>query len=759
MSTETCDLLIAGCGPASLATLVYMEQIGCLQQILKHTSEGSQYSVVLVDPAKKQNFGVGALGQYISASNTSGCMFALNVFRPRDVNSPLKPEPTHDPVEIIDQSTPTLSSGLQNPTQQPISTTGSAPPTLPPPSVVPPKPKLLPSTLFEPLRNTAEAQSLLKVGAGFTRLCNVAPFFRVVMQTILNKRFEVSNSKGLVMAETYVEQIVVRNDGKYDVHVRTESEEDEEIGTLRVFTAKKVLLAMGGKPKDAFQWMKKYVEEGDKKSKKRQNRLLISADEFLKSNGFVKVFKHLRSHCGGQSVKKRMSGSKVKVIVIGGAHSALSVIHTLLNGADGEIDSDGMPVRKKILKKNTNKGVKEAKKESINAAAAANNNDNNEKIENNKVKKQKKLPKNKKKLPIKNLAKKNDTIDRNNEKNPEEKNAPPNLPKPGLAMYSFLKDEILMLHRSEVRMFWGNKNEAKKAGIIIDEKRVSQDEKGSINVYTGLRGRSKALWRTIKKKTEKRVKAIMYTENKMIENKVYHSEPDVIIYATGYGCRVPLILDENGAPLNMCTDGKGALNTTNKCQIYLIDRNKRKKLCSNIVATGLGSSLKTSHPDIGGEKLLKNVRADGVNIYMNQQARMICHGLYGKENLLMWMNNVQHYRREEKSKKPIDMNSISKEINIGVDTNKLKENPTTEVVPKLTVKAVDNMMLEIKNREEWKHPSYDSSDTVSPSEISANSDCSSDIDQGFISSSHRNLFQAMRSPPSVKADVFRFTKK
>ena len=125
----------------------------------------------------------------------------------------------------------------------------------------------------------------------------------------------------------------------------------------------------------------------------------------------------------------------------------------------------------------------------------------------------------------------------------------------------------------------------------------------------------------------------------------------------------------------------------------------------------------------------------------------------------MWMNNVQHYRREEKSKKPIDMNSISKEINIGVDTNKLKENPTTEVVPKLTVKAVDNMMLEIKNREEWKHPSYDSSDTVSPSEISANSDCSSDIDQGFISSSHRNLFQAMRSPPSVKADVFRFTKK
>ena len=143
---------------------------------------------------------------------------------------------------------------------------------------------------------------------------------------------------------------------------------------------------------------------------------------------------------------------------------------------------------------------------------------------------------------------------------------------------------------------------------------MSQDEKGSINVYTGLRGRSKSLWRNIKKGSEKRVKTIMYPENNMIQNKVFHAQPLVVIHAIGYGCNVPMFLDENtNLPLEIDSDGSGTLNTTNKCQIYVksfsndIKKPTIKKVLKNVVATGLGASLRTSHPDIGGEKLLKNV--------------------------------------------------------------------------------------------------------------------------------------------------------
>ena len=284
MKRAHCDVFLAGCGPASLATLIWLEQTGALEPILRGHS-AQQYSMVLADPAKRGLLGSGALGQYVSASNTSACMFALNVFRPRDVDAPLKPEPTHDPVEEPINSSISSSTSPRPPSTTP--TTTALPPTTPlvgtistpltptAPTIAPLKPKLLSSPLFEPLRNTQEAQKLIKKGVGFTRLCHVAPFFHRVMQTIIQQRFEAVGSKGLVLSETYVDQVVVRKDGKYDIHVRTLGMHGGP-GAERIITTNKLILAMGGKARSAPSWMKKYVDQAEERntgsSKKKRKR-------------------------------------------------------------------------------------------------------------------------------------------------------------------------------------------------------------------------------------------------------------------------------------------------------------------------------------------------------------------------------------------------------------------------------------------------------------------------------------------------------
>ena len=230
-----------------------------------------------------------------------------------------------------------------------------------------------------------------------------------------------------------------------------------------------------------------------------------------------------------------------------------------------------------------------------------------------------------------------------------------------LAMYQFMKDEILMLHRSDVHMYWFNKNEAKKAGVTVDPIRVSQNAAESVNVYTGLRGKSKSLWRAIKKGQESRVKAVHYSDGNKIEQKVFHAEPDVVIHAIGYGCALPLFLDESDMlPMTVDSDTSGTLKTTNSCQIFITRANsKKKELLKNIVATGLGATLRTTHPDIGGEKLMKNVKADGVNIYMNQQARVLSHALWGQDTLQHWSDVAQQERvRQQQQQKESEQEKI-----------------------------------------------------------------------------------------------------
>ena len=692
-----------------MATLVYLEQIGALESILQTTTPTTDHSLVVVDSAKKQDFGVGALGQYISPSNTSACMFALNVFRPRTVKAPEAPEVVVDAQQLevalgeAKESKTSESKSEDSDVSVSVSVSVSSSSSTSVESAVG-QINLLPSPLLNSLRSTPEAQSLTKKGAGFTRLLDIAPWQRRVMKTLIEKRFQQQHSKGKIMSERWVERIVVRQDGKYDVYVVTrkpgsdndqegnEGKESEKNQTI-IITARKIMLSMGGKPKATPEWLKRYENEGvntsitKKKNKKKttsaadvdadattSSRLVMSADVFLRRNGFMKVFQHLRKLCGGQSIKKKA----YKVIVIGGAHSALSVIHTLLAGADEKINSGGVPLDDAEYSGVSSRPKKERK--SLHAAKivtpkAATKKKKKSSPKASKGVKEKKIEE--KKNEEKKSDEKKSEEKKSEDKNSEEKNSDPTTTESSmssmipavsaapasdtLAMYQFMKDEILMLHRSDVHMYWFNKNEAKKAGVTVDPIRVSQNAAESVNVYTGLRGKSKSLWRAIKKGQESRVKAVHYSDGNKIEQKVFHAEPDVVIHAIGYGCALPLFLDESDMlPMTVDSDTSGTLKTTNSCQIFITRANsKKKELLKNIVATGLGATLRTTHPDIGGEKLMKNVKADGVNIYMNQQARVLSHALWGQDTLQHWSDVAQQERvRQQQQQKESEQEKI-----------------------------------------------------------------------------------------------------
>ena len=758
----TADCVFCGCGPACMATLVYLEQVGALESILQTTTPTTDHSLVIIDPAKKQDFGVGALGQYISPSNTSACMFALNVFRPRTVKAPEAPEVVVDAQQLevalgeAMESKTSESKSEDSDVSVSVSVSVSSSSSTSVESAVG-QINLLPSPLLNSLRSTPEAQSLTKKGAGFTRLLDIAPWQRRVMETLIEKRFQQQHSKGKIMSERWVERIVVRQDGKYDVYVVTrkpgsdndqeknEGKESEKNQTI-IITTRKIMLSMGGKPKATPEWLKRYENEGmntsitKKKSKKKKtsaadgdadvttsSRLVMSADVFLRRNGFMKVFQHLRKLCGGQSIKKKA----YKVIVIGGAHSALSVIHTLLAGADEKINSGGVPLddaeysgvssRPKKERKSLHAAKivtpKAATKKKKKSSPKASKGVKEKKIEEKKIEENKSEEnKSEEKKNEENKSEENKSEEKKSEekksedKNKEEKNSDSTTTESSmipavsaapasdtLAMYQFMKDEILMLHRSDVHMYWFNKNEAKKAGVTVDPIRVSQNAAESVNVYTGLRGKSKSLWRAIKKGQESRVKAVHYSDGNKIEQKVFHAEPDVVIHAIGYGCALPLFLDESDMlPMTVDSDTSGTLKTTNSCQIFITRADsKKKELLKNIVATGLGATLRTTHPDIGGEKLMKNVKADGVNIYMNQQARVLSHALWGQDTLQHWSDVAQQERvRQQQQQKESEQEKIERKTDEKREEKeeekkieKKKEGTILLMVPRIRVEA------------------------------------------------------------------------
>ena len=647
---QSCETLLAGLGPAGLGVLTWLESIGALETILATTRDGVDHSIVVVDPRPSSDLGSGGLG-YLATSNTTSSMFVRNLTQPQTVDPPPKPlDPLSSPVA---PTPPTVSSyaggtnGAEGLTSDPAgaddasSSTVTTTMTLSVPRA-PSALKLLPSDLLQALRTTPEAKDLS--GNYFIRLARVAPWFKRVWREIETKRFE--GSRGKVLSGHYVHKVVTREDGRYDVHLRGYSDGPATAHACVVMTTTKLILATGGKARKAPEWLVDF-------SKKNEKMLVLSSEETLRSEGFAKVFSHLRKFCTGRIVQRRRTG-EARVVVLGGAHSALSVIHTLLSGSDNLIGSDGS------LAPRRRSGGHDAGKEGI---ADEGEKEERQQKKSGKMKMTTTGAKSKKK-------KASSIVEVEAKEQEKEKKmgitppvsisraTPRTKPFPSgcLAMYPFMKDEIIMLHKREVQMFWANANEARKAGLAVGAKRISQG--GKINTYTGLRGPSKALWRKIKGGGEPRVRTFLYPDEDKLWKKVDMCNPDVVVYATGYGFNLPDFENQHGKPLEIDTDYRGALNTTKQCQLasrvargggsgHDGEGDDKAAFCTlnNVIATGLGAGLRTTHSAIGGEKRLKNVRADGTNLYACQQARVVCREIWGAQRLQELANKAQKDRK------------------------------------------------------------------------------------------------------------------
>ena len=656
--SQTCEVLIAGLGPAGLGVLTWLESVGALEHLLK--SEVEDYSIVVVDPLQKSSMGAGGLG-YLTKSNTTSSMFVRNLTQPQTVDAPksLKSAPHNDaPTEL---GAPTQGESSQDPmsdrkgctleesssrngaacTSSKISDRNYFEPC-----------ELIPSPLLHSLTATPEAHMLS--GNLFVRLARVAPWFQCVWKELETKRFSAKGSRGKVFSEKYVRKVVLRKDGRHDVHIGSKSNDGEGVVADKIITTKKLILATGGKPRAPPEWL---ADFGRKKTK-----LVISSEEALRPDGFTRIFSHLRKFCTGRVAQRRHAGES-RVVVIGGAHSALSVIQTLISGSENIINSDGsLP------------------------------------------------PRNLRRKPTDPRKRKTDEFTREE----KSKGGKCEKTKPKLAMYAFMKDEIVMLHKRPVEMFWFNSSEAKKAGITFDAKRVARD--GKINTYTGLRGPSKKLWRSIVSGLESRVRTFMYEDAEKLRKKVDMCNPDVLIYATGYGFNLPIFENSDGEKVEIDMDYRGALNTTENCQIVMVETKEKKldsvkspkrnkKPLETIVATGLGAGLRTTHSSIGGEYRLSNVRADGTNLYSCQQARVICREVWGAKFLHDLACKAQRFRRRHCSSDKC-MDTTNKNHDTGEEEYPVAPTTTT------TSRCVSPTFLEANTKQAAGDDNSSDSDTT-----------------------------------------------
>ena len=162
----SCEILIAGLGPAGLGVLTWLESIGALETILATTGKGIDHSVVVVDPRPSAALGAGGLG-YLTMSNTTSSMFVRNLTQPQTVDPPPKPSISlASPTAPVPHTEMGSADKAEREASDHASAGSASSPTMKinamplPTQSVPRTPKLLPSVLLHALRATPEAKAL-----------------------------------------------------------------------------------------------------------------------------------------------------------------------------------------------------------------------------------------------------------------------------------------------------------------------------------------------------------------------------------------------------------------------------------------------------------------------------------------------------------------------------------------------------------------------------------------------------------------------
>eukprot|EP00943_MAST-04B_sp_MAST-4B-sp1_P007296 g7296.t1 len=610
------NVFIAGGGPASLGLLANVERSGKLRDILEgvgmnDVEDTDKHTIIVAEKSNQHGLGRGQLGKYLCPSNTSAGCFVKNITRADDIA------------------------------------------------------KAPPSYLSE-LEHSHSAKMLLKCGSGPADLTQVGQFLHKVACQ-LTTRFDNALSKGKLLVNTCVNQIVVKNNNTYKITCLQHSfaTEPQKI----IIHANKILLAVGGIPY-LPESVKTYVdtlEQTNKKSrrvvppnKKGSNNhknkkmekptLLIAAEEVLKKDGLYKVFHRLKPLCyPGSSNNKKDPSVAPQIVIIGGSHSALAVANLLLQASrkDHRLINILNCHRNNLSSNSGNSATP-----NVNMYCKNDYEIFDEKLKNYKCTND-------------SNASDNDKIDSNNKEEEKEKkyegskssNSCRSMP-----IYKFKADDILCLHRSPIRLFFHSLENAKNAGYKIEETALSRKNK-RVHPHTGLRGPARSLVIKVKKGREHCVKFQLCKNESELWKRMDKAKPKVIIYSTGYSTNAKKIkflmenknLDDSDetTEVEFCETKSGGILVGESGEILHTVRNKNiddttsesKEILKNCFSLGLGTVYGADHVAIGGESDANEKGADGVNLYIGALGKHVRNGIWPE----YYQQEIQEEEKEQKA--------------------------------------------------------------------------------------------------------------
>lgn len=184
----------------------------------------------------------------------------------------------------------------------------------------------------------------------------------------------------------------------------------------------------------------------------------------------------------------------------------------------------------------------------------------------------------------------------------------------------FNAKDIMILHRSPIRCYYGTKKEAEADGA--DASRV--DRSGCVNTFTGLREDAKRLFKSVTAGREMRVRLFQVNQqgSQAITDKAY-AAAGAIVWGAGYKTNLLPGFDEAGNSLTFRQEN-GVVKLDNKARLQLLAPFKGKS--PSVLGVGLGFSLRSAVDEMGTE-----TRVDGVTVYHRRGALLVLEALFGPE--------------------------------------------------------------------------------------------------------------------------------
>jgi len=200
---------------------------------------------------------------------------------------------------------------------------------------------------------------------------------------------------------------------------------------------------------------------------------------------------------------------------------------------------------------------------------------------------------------------------------------------PTKALWNWKRGDIMIVHRSKIRLYYNSAAEAKRDGYTeIDDGSTSSS--GRINPFSGLRGDAKALYREILKGSEKRVQLIKIATDSSASPigkgalwKSLLQGVEAVVLAIGMQTNKVPVLRPDGSEVAMLMDGQGMQKSDERGRLLMSDGTA----CPNIFGIGVGHSQPANASQVGGEKRDSMRRADGVRMYVQLYGHIILSNL------------------------------------------------------------------------------------------------------------------------------------